>query len=82
MKSQTSKQVTEKKPHAPLANQSEEAASPSKSARQVRPSFDDLHARITARAYELYVEQGSREGCGLEDWFDAEREILSREFPV
>jgi len=45
MKSQTSKQVTEKKPHAPLANQSEEAASPSKSARQARPSFDDLHAR-------------------------------------
>jgi len=82
MKAQTSKQAVEKKPQAPLANQSTETAAPNKSARQVRPSFDDLHARITTRAYELYVERSSRDGCALEDWLDAEREIVSHEFPA
>lgn len=39
---------------------------------------DELTARIERRAYELYVERGCREGCALEDWRDAEREILGR----
>ena len=82
MKTQTSKQATEKKQQAPVAHQSAEAAAPAKSARQARPSFDDLHARITARAYELYAERGCRDGCSLQDWVDAEREILSLEFPA
>ena len=82
MKPQTSKQTGEKKPHTPLAKQGAEAAAPAKSASQAQPSFDDLHARITTRAYELYVERGYRDGCSLQDWVDAEREILSREFPV
>ena len=41
-------------------------------------SQDVLRTRIERRAYELYVERGCREGCALEDWFDAEREILGR----
>ena len=83
MKTQASRQTAEKKQQAPVAPQSTEAAASSKSfARQARPSFDDLHARITARAYELYVERGYRDGCSLQDWVDAEQEILSREFPV
>ncbi|NOT21244.1 MAG: DUF2934 domain-containing protein [Nitrospiraceae bacterium] len=82
MKTQTSKPTIEKKPHNQLAKKGVEASAPSKSARQAKPSFDDLHAHITARAYELYVERGYRTGCALEDWVDAEREILSREFPV
>jgi hypothetical protein len=79
MKTQTSKQTAGKKPQASLPHQSAEATAPAQSA---RPSFNDLHALITARAYELYVERGYRDGCGLQDWVDAEREILSREFPV
>ncbi len=39
---------------------------------------DVLRARIERRAYELYVERGCREGCALEDWLDAEREIFGR----
>lgn len=39
---------------------------------------DVLRARIERRAYELYVERGCREGCALEDWLDAEREIRGR----
>lgn len=82
MKTQTSKPTVEKKPHNQPSKQDAEVSAPAKSARQARPSFDDLHARITARAYELYVERGYRDGCGLQDWVDAEREILSHEFPV
>ena len=44
------------------------------------PAFDDLHARINLRAYELYLQQGCRDGHALEDWLDAEREILDRAF--
>lgn len=82
MKAQTSKQAAEKKLHRPPAKQGAEATAPAKPKRQGQPSFDDLQARITVRAYELYAERGYRTGCALEDWVDAEREILSREFPV
>jgi hypothetical protein len=82
MKSQTAKQAREKSPRPSPTNQREETASISKLSPQARPSFDDLHARITARAYELYVERGYRDGCGLEDWLDAEQEILKRAFPA
>jgi hypothetical protein len=40
----------------------------------------DLHALIAKRAYELYAERGYRHGHALDDWLEAEREILSR-FP-
>ena len=38
---------------------------------------DELQERIAKRAYELYLERGCREGCDMEDWVDAEREILT-----
>ena len=41
-------------------------------------SYDDLHVLIAKRAYELYNERGYRHGYALDDWLDAEREILSR----
>ena len=39
---------------------------------------DVLRARIERRAYELYVKRGCRQGCALDDWLDAEREVLGR----
>jgi Protein of unknown function (DUF2934) len=39
---------------------------------------DDLHVLIAKRAYELYSERGYRGGSALDDWLDAEREILSQ----
>lgn len=38
---------------------------------------DELQERIAKRAYDLYRERGCREGCAVEDWVDAEREILT-----
>ena len=40
---------------------------------------DDLHVRITNRAYELHTERGYRQGYALDDWLQAEREILGLE---
>ncbi|HMS86262.1 MAG TPA: DUF2934 domain-containing protein [Nitrospira sp.] len=40
---------------------------------------DDLQARITSRAHELYVDRGYREGRALDDWLEAEREVLGLE---
>jgi len=77
MKVQETKQVGEKKPHTPAAGQPLKAVTRGKSAVGRQPSFDDLHARITVRAYELYVERGYRDGGALEDWLDAEREVLA-----
>ena len=40
---------------------------------------DDLQVRITTRAYELHAERGYRQGYALDDWLEAEREILGLE---
>ena len=35
-----------------------------------------LEERIRRRAYELYLDRGSQPGSALEDWLQAEEEIL------
>ena len=77
MKLQTSSSGTEKQLHVPKAHQLDTAASSRKPARQLQLSNDDLREHIATRAYQLYVQRGWREDCSLEDWLDAEREILS-----
>lgn len=49
---------------------------------QPLPPSDDPQILIAKRAYELYSERGYRHGHALDDWLDAEREILSRIPPV
>ena len=39
---------------------------------------EDLHPLIVKRAYELHCERGYRQGSALDDWLEAEREILSQ----
>ena len=43
---------------------------------------EDQSERISQRAHAFYVDRGYRDGCALQDWLDAEREILSREQPA
>jgi outer membrane protein TolC len=33
--------------------------------------------RISRRAYELYEQRGRQEGRDLEDWLDAERQLIA-----
>lgn len=45
---------------------------------------DQIHARarrIAERAYELFEARGGADGCDLDDWLQAEREILAAEQP-
>ena len=42
------------------------------------PPCDDLHILIAKRAYGLHCERGYRHGSALDDWLEAEREILSQ----
>jgi DUF2934 family protein len=79
MKTQKAQTAGERKKDLVAVNQPERATSTSK---PVGSLFDDLRRRITLCAYELNVQQGYREGCAVEDWLDAEREIVSPAFSV
>jgi len=41
--------------------------------------FEVLGCRIAKRAYELYVQRGQEYGHDIEDWLEAERQILPKE---
>ena len=38
----------------------------------------DFHARISERAYALYEEHGREDDRALEDWLEAERQVLNQ----
>ena len=38
----------------------------------------DFHARISKRAYALYEEHGREDDRALEDWLEAERQVLNQ----
>jgi hypothetical protein len=42
---------------------------------------NDLQERIRGRANDIYLERGGQGGSELDDWLQAEREILGREQP-
>jgi hypothetical protein len=41
----------------------------------------DVHARISALAYELYEQRGRRDGHDVEDWLMAEQRVLTDKNP-
>jgi hypothetical protein len=51
-------------------------ASRSKRDRENKP-IPELHGRIAVRAYQLFENRGRAHGRDWEDWFRAEKEILS-----
>lgn len=79
MQSQTVKEPRRQKSAESL--QSRKLAAPKKESVQSQPVFlqDEVQARITDRAYELYAERGYRQGYALDDWLEAERETLGLE---
>lgn len=38
---------------------------------------EEVRARISSRAYEIYLSRGCEPGCEMEDWLQAENEILA-----
>jgi serine phosphatase RsbU (regulator of sigma subunit) len=66
-----------------VGESSSETAEPERKTSNV--SADDLAEaqraeRIARRAYERFQTRGGQHGRDLEDWFEAERELLEREF--
>ena len=82
MNVQLSRRTKETKPRAPASTQILGAAPAAAPTRQPVSPCDDLHILIAKRAYELYRERGYRHGYAIDDWLDAEREILSQIPPV
>ena len=41
-------------------------------------AVEEVKSRIAAKAYELYLQSGCRDGRDLDDWLEAER-IVARE---
>src|SRR5579885_790584 len=52
-----------------------------RSGERIDTILEALNKRIAQRAYELYVERGSIDGHSLEDWLDAERDLVIRLVP-
>jgi hypothetical protein len=53
------------------------AESKSRKARSTKPTrSSDIEERIRRRAYELYEQRGRRDGFALDDWLQAEAEVL------
>ena len=66
-------------PTTPVAKRDLPSSSP---VQQERQDMDRLQDSIATHAYALFEQRGYRQGCDLQDWLDAEREILSRHPPV
>ena len=82
MNLEPSRQTKKTKPRAPVSTPAQKAVSTPARARQQVSPCDDMHILIAKRAYELFSERGYRHGGALDDWLDAEREILSQIPPV
>jgi hypothetical protein len=82
MNVQLSRRRKETKPRAPTGTLAQVAAPAPAHKRQPVSPCDDLHILIAKRAYELYGERGYRHGCALDDWLEAEREIVSQIPPI
>jgi hypothetical protein len=82
MNLEPSRQTKKTRSRAPVSTPAKAAAPTTPRTRQPVSPCDDLHILIAKRAYELYNERGYRHGFALDDWLDAEREIVSQIPPV
>jgi DUF2934 family protein len=46
--------------------------------KRANPPPQPTREDIERRAYEIFLERGGREGCEMEDWLQAERELQRR----
>lgn len=79
MHTQPAKNPRKRKPVLPIQEQKSAVSEKEPAHCQPVSPCDDLHVRIAQRAYELHAERGYREGRALDDWLEAEREILGLE---
>lgn len=51
-------------------------------AKQIIDAMKPTHEQITQRAYEIYLKRGCPEGCDLEHWLEAERQLSAEAEPA
>ena len=54
------------------------AVKPTPKPTKVRAPYEPTQEEIQARAFEIFVSEGCREGSDLENWLRAEKELRSR----
>lgn len=62
-----------------MKNTAPQSAAPARTAgtHTATPNSSKMQDLIARRAYELYVQRGRQEGKALEDWLQAERQLVS-----
>jgi hypothetical protein len=73
-KKQAVSRPTKRTAQNPVASRSTENTS----THQPDEQFQDGYMRISERAYALFEERGRNDGHALEDWLEAERQVLNR----
>lgn len=81
MQSRAAKEPRRRKSSESIPSPSRELPPPGKEPVHCQPvsPCDDLRVRIANRAFELHAARGYRQGYALDDWLEAEREILGLE---
>jgi hypothetical protein len=65
------------KPQRAASNKETESISTSPSISEAEVETLTPDDEIRRRAYEIYLERGEQQGCELDDWLKAERELES-----
>jgi len=63
---------------APINRKPDQIPAPTRAESQ-HAYYEVLGSRIAERAYELYIQRGQKHGHDIEDWLEAERQILPKE---
>src|SRR5262249_7985833 len=48
----------------------------------IAPTLETIRDRVNRRAYENFMQRGGSHGHDIEDWLDAQRELLIQPVPV
>jgi hypothetical protein len=78
MKTVHSHETKAKTPPVPVSKRREPPSFPNTPSNPSMSPCEDLHGLISRRAYKHFSERGCLDGSALDDWLDAEREILGQ----
>ena len=74
----TKSQLVLRSAQRPTRNPVEPRSQEPTSTNQPDEHAQQFHARISERAYSLYEEHGREDGHALDDWLEAERQVINQ----
>jgi hypothetical protein len=78
MNGQPSRHTKETTPQATARPQAKSTTAAATDTNQPGAARGNLPPLVAKPAYEIHAERGFRQGSALDEWFEAEREILSQ----